>query len=217
MKYYLINNKIMKGGEMPKTHDLMRLNDEFRKVEDKIYNDWLSSLQPCEIDWNHLHHIEMYLTNNMSSYIDFSNPIDVTDIVEDNNGVITFKQPKNIQIGDTIEYTIDNKNTPHLHGKTFRVEVASIDENDCYVYAPYGQDIVPIKQAKLVDSKQPKQVESECEVIESNDYNMDIFINKYIRELPKNWRGEVDLYLGMKNAMLEALSYPDKYTIKRNI
>lgn len=59
------------------------------------------------------------------------------------------------------ECAYDNKNTPHLHGKTFRVKVASIDENNCYVYAPYGQDIVPIKQAKLISKEQPKQVESD--------------------------------------------------------
>lgn len=85
-----------------------------------------------------------------------------------------------------------------------------LDENNCYVYAPYGQDIIPISQAKLIHKEQPKQVEI-------NDSNIDIFINKYINDLPKNWTSNLDMYLAMKNSIIEALSYPDKYTIKRNI
>jgi len=66
------------------------------------------------------------------------------------------------------------------------------------------------KNFDLYIKEQPKQVEI-------NDSNIDIFINKYINDLPKNWTSNLDMYLAMKNSIIEALSYPDKYTIKRNI
>lgn len=65
----------------------------------------------------------------------------------------------------------------------------------------------------ICEIKQPKQVE-EIEAVECNDDNMDSFINKYIKELPEKWRSDLDMCLAMKNAMLEALSYPNKYIFK---
>ena len=44
-----------------------------------------------------------------------------------------------------------------------------------------------------------------------NDEAIDLFINNYIKSLPHNWRTTLDMYLAMKNAMLESLSYPNKY------
>lgn len=184
--YYLINGTVKKGGEMPDGQDYMQTRRiSFDELEDYFDNEsydfdkkrWLSSLQPCEISETLMSDLTNYLRDfEMGIYS--PKPTNISDLVYDNNGVITFKQPQKIQIGDKIEYTIDNKNTPQLHGKTFRVKVASIDENNCYVYAPYGQDIVPIEQAKLVGSKQPKQVESECEAVEFAEW---MYENRYVK------------------------------------
>ena len=74
------------SSEMPKTHNLMRLNDEFRKVEDKMYSDWAKSLQPCEIKDSELDKIIENRLNLLSTcqetYIE-DNLIEVTDIVEE--------------------------------------------------------------------------------------------------------------------------------------
>lgn len=86
----------------------------------------------------------------------------------------------------------------------------------CKVERCDGECIECNHMAIRIVFKHPKQVE-EIEAVECNDDNMDSFINKYIKELPEKWRSDLDMYLAMKNAMLEALSYPNKYTITRNI
>jgi len=49
-----------------------------------------------------------------------------------------------------------------------------------------------------------------------NDKNVDNFIHDYLQQLPDGWGNtKTDMYLAMKNAMLEALSYPEKYIIKK--
>lgn len=92
MKYYLINNTIKKGSEMPNSLAYDHPN-QYRG--DRAI--WGNSLQPCEISESELEKIEMYLTKNMSMYMNSSNLIDITDIVSDNNGVITFKHPKQVE------------------------------------------------------------------------------------------------------------------------
>ena len=216
--YFLINGTVkVSDSKMPEKR-IVQHKDYNQKFEDykykTFYDNWLFYLQPCDIDESEFDKVKRYVFNNGNVF----KTTEITDIVFEKDGKIYFKQPveQKIELGDTIEYTIYNKNTPHLHGKTFRVEVSSIDENNCYVYAPYGQDIVPIKQAKLIN-KQPTEKQVESDAVECNDNNIDTFINKYINDLPKNWRSDLDMYLSMKNAMIEALSYPEKYTIKRNI
>lgn len=113
--YYLINNTIKKGSEMPIQHLA------------NVYADWYLSLQPCEISESELEKVEMYLTKNMSMYMDFSNPIDVTDIVEEkvthqllsmppiNCYELFFKQPKQvdgeIEAVEFAEWILCNYNT----------------------------------------------------------------------------------------------------------
>jgi len=48
--------------------------------------------------------------------------------------------------------------------------------------------------------------------IEINDKEMDNYISNYINDLPSDWTSNLDMYLAMKNAMIEALSYPNKYS-----
>lgn len=99
MKYYLINGKIMKGGEMPK-----RDNYGLTSAFEASYNKWLSSLQPCEIDESELENVK----NNVYTFYNCKadDPIEITDIVrvkeirtETKSGgwtdyKIYFKQPK---------------------------------------------------------------------------------------------------------------------------
>lgn len=53
---------------------------------------WHNYLQPCEISESELEKVKYYFGIDDSGH-----PIEVTDIVEDNNGVITFKQPKQVE------------------------------------------------------------------------------------------------------------------------
>jgi len=77
--------------------------DKFSKlIHPKVsveYADWYSSLQPCEISESELEKIinsEEYLI--AYKIAGMSNPIELSDIIYDNNGVITFKEPK--QVGE---------------------------------------------------------------------------------------------------------------------
>lgn len=85
--YYLLNGKIMSANEkMP-----IRINfrtDTFKYV----YDTWLNSLQPCEISESEFDKICKYFKYWLSE-----TPIEVTNIVSDNNGVISFKQPKQVK------------------------------------------------------------------------------------------------------------------------
>lgn len=75
----------MKGSKMPPT--TIAVNEDYAKTEalkyhyQELYSRWKTTLQPCEISESELEKIEMYITKNMSMYMDFSNPIDITDIV----------------------------------------------------------------------------------------------------------------------------------------
>lgn len=166
--YILINGTVnVSDSKMPLGEDYVSIKPTFfnKTWFESDTKEWLSSLQPCEIDESELEKIKnkVYTFDNCKA----DNPIDITDIVR-------------------VEET--------------RTETKSGGWADYKIYF-----------------KQPKQVESECEAVECKDDNIDAFINKYIYDLPKNWRSDLDMYLAMKNAMIQALSYPDKYTIKRNI
>jgi hypothetical protein len=97
--YYLLNGKIMAANEKTPESNL----DKFSKlIHPKVsveYADWYSSLQPCEISESELEKIinsEEYLI--AYKIAGMSNPIELSDIIYDNNGVITFKEPK--QVGE---------------------------------------------------------------------------------------------------------------------
>jgi hypothetical protein len=103
MNYYLINNRVMKGGEMPLEKDYDS-NAEYKHY----YNLWLSSLQPCKINSYESMLINKYLLQNGFVLNNNPNPIDVTDIVEERNHTqllrnppidkfeLFFKQPKQV-------------------------------------------------------------------------------------------------------------------------
>ena len=94
-KYYLINGKIMKGGEMPKGEDYVSIKPTFfnKTWFESDKKEWMSSLKPCEISES-----ELFLILSNVSKLDYDNPIDVTDIVSDNDGVIKFKEPNQFNV-----------------------------------------------------------------------------------------------------------------------
>lgn len=81
--YYLINNQVkVSDSKIPdeKKHPL-------KTTYNLAYNNWLSSLQPCEISES-----ELCLILSNVSKLDYDSYVEVTDIISDNNGVITFKE-----------------------------------------------------------------------------------------------------------------------------
>lgn len=78
--YYLKDNRIWVANEkMPKT--------DFNF----IIKEWLNSLQPCEISETLMSDLVNYLRDfEMGIYSPI--PTDISDLVYDNNGVITFKE-----------------------------------------------------------------------------------------------------------------------------
>ena len=89
--------------KMPQGEDYVSLNPtHFNKLDFDIdAKQWLNSLQPCEISESELNkiytHLSIVVTDVcLRDYI--KNQIEVTDIISDNNGVITFKHPK--QVGE---------------------------------------------------------------------------------------------------------------------
>jgi len=70
--YYLLNGKIMSANEkVPLENDADTLRDY-----KYIYDNWYSSLQPCEISDS-----ELCLILSNVTKLDYDNPIEVTDIV----------------------------------------------------------------------------------------------------------------------------------------
>jgi len=73
----------------------MSANEKMPEINEQWHNynsnllKWSESLQPCEISDGELTKINQYLFDDGREYI--ANPIEVTDIISDNNGVISFK------------------------------------------------------------------------------------------------------------------------------
>ena len=78
-------------------------------------------------------------------------------------------------------------------------------------------DSVSVQQALLqVWNECQQEKDKEIERLkgdskEVNDKEIDAFINNYINALPDGWNSRLDMILSMKNAMIEALSYKEKY------
>jgi hypothetical protein len=45
-----------------------------------------------------------------------------------------------------------------------------------------------------------------------NYKEIDLFIKDYLDNLPDGWTTQLDMMIAMKNSMIVALSYPDKFT-----
>lgn len=114
--YYLINGTVKKGSKMPDEKDIDTLRDYKQH-----YNNWLSSLQPCDIDESELKKIKEHLMFYIGEP-----PIDITDIVSaqvictatrcDGECIecnhmsigITFKQPKQVESEcEAVEFLIE--------------------------------------------------------------------------------------------------------------
>lgn len=133
MNYYLINGKVMKGKKMP-LHvysDHPNWYDSKMYLNSKDYLDWLSSLQPCEISESELDKVKNHLFKDVFT----EDTIDVTNIISDNNGVITFKEK---------EYKLeDYKKSLHYHC-----------DDQCFYNCSQAGTIEPqCLQPKQVDAK----------------------------------------------------------------
>lgn len=97
--------------KMPPTR--IAVNEEYAKSEalkyhyQELYSRWKHNLQPCEISESEVDKVIENRLNLLSicqeTYIE-SKPIEVTDIVEDNNGVITFKSPTKVESNEAVEF-----------------------------------------------------------------------------------------------------------------
>jgi hypothetical protein len=112
--YYLINGKVMKGGEMP---EITNPNNDSLIYGDTYIRRWLSSLQPCDISESEFYKIHDYLIENIPfKNSDISNPIDITDIVKEKDGKIYFKQPTEKQVESECEAVeLNIKLTEYCH------------------------------------------------------------------------------------------------------
>lgn len=95
MKYYLINGKIMKGGDMP------TFNNALTEHHKKEYSDWLNSLQECSITDRDLTLIKIELGDFKESEI-----LEVTELISDNYGIVMFKRPAKVE---SLQTMINNK------------------------------------------------------------------------------------------------------------
>ena len=117
----MINGKIMSANEKMPELRIVQHKDYNQKFEDSkfkmFYNNWLNSLQPCEISES-----ELCLILSNVTKLDYDNPIEVTDIVnasvickvercdgeciECNHMAIriVFKQPKQVEEIEAVEF-----------------------------------------------------------------------------------------------------------------
>jgi len=107
--YYLIGGEIKKGKQKPHGEDYVALNPtHFNKLDFDIdTNKWLNSLQPCSITDGELCKIKSYLAANTDTPFDLDNhftcTIEVTDIITDNDGVVTFREVKS-EANEAVEF-----------------------------------------------------------------------------------------------------------------
>lgn len=122
--YYLINNTIKKGDEMPLEEYYQEPNLIYTCQYQVDYNQWLNSLQPCDISEIELDKVikHLYYCNKDKRDFEFkemitsNNPIEVTDIIyvnydsKNDIDVIEFKeQSKEVEIDDNFIYSINTK------------------------------------------------------------------------------------------------------------
>lgn len=151
--YYLKDNRIWMANEkMPE----LKLNN-YRSHYLECLESWKQSLQPCEISESELNKIYTHLSITITDvclrdYI--KNPIEVTDIISDSNGVITFKENKNRKtVLKELEYLSNTDLAFFLHWfEEFRsvedLNNFSIDD----IVNQYRRDY-PINKTKQVDGE----------------------------------------------------------------
>lgn len=106
--YYLINGTVkVSDSKMPVGEDYVSIKPTFfnKTWFESDTKEWLSSLQPCEIDESELEKIKnkVYTFDNCKA----DNPIEITDIVEEKDGKIFFKQPTEKQVESECEAVDD--------------------------------------------------------------------------------------------------------------
>ena len=209
--YYLLNGTVKKGGEMPNEKDIDTLRDYKQH-----YNNWLSSLQPCDIDESELKKIKEHLMFYIGEP-----PIDITDIVsaqvicnadrcdgeciECTNMIlkVKFKQPteKQVESSELIDniylFKVNDYTTILLGRKIDDKYIIQRGDGTIYSYDEYR-----VTWNQKLNIEQPKQVESDCEAVESQIDLIKEWISMY-----NNRRIDAD-FIDKVNK---------KFTIKRNI
>ncbi len=139
------------------------LTDNYYK---SIENDWLNSLQPCEISESELEKVKKKLV--ISGYVLSLDTIEVTDIISDNNGVITFKEKEQryiVDIRSGCGAVIDTKHEdydkdyPGLHQDTSGVVEYKHGFRSTDGWDMKKEDVDYLNNLCYTLNKQPKQVE----------------------------------------------------------
>lgn len=141
--YYLKDNRIWMANE--KMPDANYTENDYEYLLKK----WLYSLQPCEIGESELDKIKKHIT-----YMYDANPIEVTDIISDNNVVITFKENKNRKtVLKEVEYLSNTDLAFFLHWfEEFRFVEDLNDFSIDDIVNQYRRDY-PINKTKQVDGE----------------------------------------------------------------
>jgi hypothetical protein len=168
--YYLIGNEIKKGGLIPKHEDY---DDMFSyRYAKRIY---IESLQPCSIT-----DIELDKLKNHIKAAKKGEPIEVTDIITDNNGVVTFRE-----VEESDEMDSDNlilTELKKLLGSEFEYHTRSWNIEDIEVLNRLAISIAKSDAAKQYHSSEPVDLETLFEKFEH-----DFVCEKYFKELVFNW------------------------------
>jgi len=118
--YYLINGTVkVSDSKMPEKDESNWNYRDYRRTYNRVFDNWLSSLKPCEIDKSELYKIQEHEFNKFIKakneisiagdggfrYYTSQNPIEITDIVFEKDGKIYFKQPTEKQVeSDAVEF-----------------------------------------------------------------------------------------------------------------
>ena len=113
--YYLLNGKIMSANEKMPELRIVQHKDYNQKFEDSkfkmFYNNWLNSLQPCEISES-----ELCLILSNVTKLDYDNPIEVTDMIKEINDILYFFM-KTIQLTKGQVALVDDEAAKLYHGE----------------------------------------------------------------------------------------------------
>ena len=158
--YYLINNRIMWSYYKMPTKD----SNDYRYTLESQLKVWKDELKPCEISESELDKVKKYLGNYYDTYF-----IDVTSIISDNNGVVTFKD-KDVEINYDNAYSKANQ------------FINNSDEKLRKIIKKLSSDEFETLRDRFADFyilQQPKQVE-EIDAVEFSEWILKEDYAKYI-------------------------------------
>ena len=137
--YYLLNGKIMSANEkMPV------INEQWHTYNSNLLK-WSESLKPCEISESELDRIKFYHRFN------YNNPIEVTDIISDNNGVVIFKH-KLPKASERVEEIMSNiKQVEEIEAVEF-IEWCRLNKYVPSSEYTFRYEILPFREIKFIST-----------------------------------------------------------------